>query len=702
MTFLIHILDGNNFMVTDRRGDIENSLTFPTGLFSFDTRFLSTWVLTLNDERLYALSIDERSTFQTHYFLVPGEPTHYADAKLSVLRHRAIDGQLAETLTLLNHSSEEVVPTIRIEMASDFADLLDIKHDRLKVGETTVLTEERRLRLVYRRESFHRETVISVETEGDVTVDQNGMTFRPWVGPHGEWRARFSVRMHILGAYGKDFRESLPIEANRPAADVRQEREELIRQAPRLACDGEPLSTAYHVSLQDLAALRYHSITLGQPLLAAGLPWYMTLFGRDSMIAALQALPFLPTVIPPTLGVLAGLQGSRLDDFRDEEPGKILHELRYGESAGFEDQPHSPYYGSADSSPLFVILLDEYQRWTGDTKLVRRLEFAARAALDWIDSYADLLGNGYVWYQSRNSDTGLPNQCWKDSPESISYADGRLPGFPRAVCEHQGYAYDAKIRGARMARKFWRDPTLADRLEREAAALKERFNRDFWIADREYYALALDADGKQVDALASNMGHLLWSGIVPEDRAATVAAHLLGPRLFSGWGVRTLATEQGRYNPVGYHVGTVWPFDNSLIAWGLWRYGLREEAGRICQVLLDASKFFGGRLPEAFAGYDRRLTGYPVEYPTACSPQAWSAGTPLLLLRVMLGLEPHDEHLIIDPYVPAGLGRIELLNIPGAWGRVDALGRARTDHEPPLPGTDPGEASGPTGAVPTD
>ncbi|MCW3820898.1 amylo-alpha-1,6-glucosidase, partial [Micromonospora sp. DR5-3] len=235
----------------------------------------------------------------------------------------------------------------------------------------------------------------------------------------------------------------------------------------------------------------------------------------------------------------------------------------------------------------------------------------------WIDEYGDIMGNGYIWYQRRNQRNGLENQCWKDSWDSISYRDGRLPGLPRATCELQGYAYDAKIRGARLAREFWNDPTYADQLERQAADLKHRFNHDFWIEDGQYYALALDADGNQVDALSSNIGHLLWSGIVDQPRAAKIAEHLLGPRLFSGWGVRTLAEGEARYNPLGYHVGTVWPFDNSLIAWGLRRYGFNAEAAHIAEGILDAANYFDGRLPEAFAGYPRHLTRYPVQYPTA-------------------------------------------------------------------------------------
>jgi glycogen debranching enzyme len=453
-----------------------------------------------------------------------------------------------------------------------------------------------------------------------------------------------------------------------------------LAKAPRIECDSDSLNETYQRSLVDLAALRFETRTMpGHALPAAGLPWFMTMFGRDSILTSLQSLPFTPELAATTLRALGERQGTRLDDFRDEDPGRILHEMRYGEMTAFEERPHSPYYGCADATLLFVVLLDEYERWTGDTRLVRELEFEARAALNWIDEYADLQGNGYISYKRRNEKTGLENQCWKDSWDSISYRNGDLPGFPRATCELQGYAYDAKTRGGRLARSIWHDEDLATRLEKEAADLKRRFNRDFWVADGEYFAVALDADGGQVDSLTSNNGHLLWSGIVDRSKAKAVVNHLMGKRLFSGWGVRTLAEGEGRYNPIGYHVGTVWPFDNSFIAWGLRRYGFKDEAARIAAGILDAAQFFRGRLPEAFGGYERETTKYPVQYPTACSPQAWSTGAPLLLLRTMLGLEPIENHLIVDPALPTTLGHLELLDIPGRWGRIDAFGRGRVE-----------------------
>jgi glycogen debranching enzyme len=670
---LNRILDGSTFVVSDDRGDIEAAPSMPTGLFSIDTRFLSHWVLTIDGERTTALSVDDLQYYETRFFLVPGLATQYVDAKLSIIRQRSVGGSFDEQLTILNHDENPVDLKVRIAAQSDFADIFEIKNELAKKGRYYHLIEDGRLRLGYERETFRRETVITSSVPA--RVDERGMTFDVHLEPGERWLADLRVETSAVGPGGRDLRIGLPAHGRRKVA-MSNDLTEWLAKAPRMSCDHEPLVETYKRSLVDLAALRFSPLTLAGPTLpAAGLPWFMTVFGRDSILTSLQALPFTPELAATTLRILGLMQGSRLDDFRDEDPGRIMHELRYGESSAFEEQPHSPYYGTADATPLFLILLDEYERWTGDIGLARSLEFEARAALAWIDQYADLLGTGYIWYERRNRETGLENQCWKDSWDSISYHDGRLPSFPRATCEIQGYAYDAKVRGARLARLAWDDPGYAERLEKEAADLKDRFNRDYWIADRGYYALALDADGAQVDALSSNIGHLLWSGIVPVERAEQVAEHLVGPRLFSGWGVRTLADQEGRYNPIGYHVGTVWPFDNSFIAWGLQRYGFREEAAQIAEGIFDAATFFRGRLPEAFGGYPRQLTKYPVQYPTACSPQAWSTGAPLLLIRSLLGLDPHGDHMIVDPALPAGIGRMELLDIPGRWGRMDAFGR---------------------------
>jgi glycogen debranching enzyme len=668
-------IEGNTFVVSDTRGDIEASLTDPTGLFSFDTRFLSRWVLTVNGQRLNPLSVDDLNYFETRFFLVPGTGTVYVDSKLSVIRQRAVGDGFHEQLTVLNHDDKPVKLTIGIEADSDFADLFEVKDALKKTGTYDSRVEDGRLVLGYKRETFERETLIS--SSAPAKLNRKGLDFKVTIPPQGEWSTGLDV-VAFNGPWGETGRHAQEVRDTRALLSMARGLDKWIEKAPRLECDKDSLKVTYRRSLIDLAALRFSTRTLpGRSLPAAGLPWFMTMFGRDSIFTSLQALPFTPELAETTLLALGERQGTHDDDFRDEDPGRILHEMRYGEMTAFEERPHSPYYGAADATPLYVVLLDEYARWTGNRRLVRQLEYEARAALNWINEYADLMGNGYISYKRRNEKTGLENQCWKDSWDSISYHDGRIPGFPRATCELQGYAYDAKIRGARLAREVWKDPAFADTLEKEAADLKRRFNRDFWVQDGEYFALALDTEGKQVDTLTSNMGHLLWSGIVDKSKARAVTRHLMGPRLFSGWGIRTLAEGEGRYNPIGYHVGTVWPFDNSFAAWGLRRYGFKDEAARIAAGILDAAEFFDGRLPEAFGGYAREITKYPVQYPTACSPQAWSTGAPLLLLRTMLGLEPLGDHLIVDPALPAGIGHLELLDIPGRWGRIDAYGRGR-------------------------
>jgi glycogen debranching enzyme len=662
---LVSILDGNTFVVSDERGDIEASATDPTGLFSFDTRFLSRWVLTLDGERLNALSVDDLQYFETRHFLVPGTGTVYVDAKLSVIRKRAVGQGFTEELTILNHEDKPVRLEVRVEAGSDFADLFEVKDALKKKGTYSTSVKGGTLELTYTRESFRRATRITASTRAK--ADPEGLTFSVRIPSHGSWSTELTVE--AVEAYRGP---------QRSRSSMRNDLGRWLAAAPALKCDWDSLQRTYQRSLVDLAALRFSPpIAGGRSLPAAGLPWFMTMFGRDSILTSLQALPFTPELAATTLRALGEWQGNVVDDFRDEDPGRILHEMRYGELTAFEERPHSPYYGSADATPLYVVLMDEYERWTGDRTLVRDLEHETRMALAWIDDYADLEDDGYIWYRRRNEETGLENQCWKDSWDSISYRAGKLPGFPRATCELQGYAYDAKVRGARLARLVWKDPAFAEQLEREAADLKRRFNRDFWVEDGEYFALALDTKGGQVDALTSNNGHLLWSGIADKSKAAKVVEHLMGPRLFSGWGIRTMAEGEGRYNPIGYHVGTVWPFDNSFIAWGLRNYGYKEEAARVAGGILDAAEFFQGRLPEAFGGYERSVTRYPVQYPTACSPQAWSTGAPLLLLRTMLGLEPEGDHLIVDPALPESIGHLELLDIRGRWGRVDAFARGR-------------------------
>jgi glycogen debranching enzyme len=673
----VSILEGNTFVVSDQAGNIDASPAVPEGLFAWDTRFLSRWILMVNGKVPSVLSTDDLEYFSAQFFLVPGTGTIYVDADLSIMRKREAGAGFQEELLIRNERAESRDLAVRMEAAADFADLFEVKDAQAKKGETYQQVRDGRLVLGYRRETFVRETWITASPPA--AFDKRGITFQVHIEPHGEWRTTIDVRVPTGLSGTPDSRGATGAEPTTPPATLerRKDVDGWLKAAPRLSCDWAPLERIYRRSLVDLAAIRFFpEVVPGGSLPAAGLPWFMSLFGRDSVLTSFQALPFAPELARTTLRALAAWQGVRRDDFRDEEPGKILHELRFGELTAFEERPHCPYYGAADTTPLFLILLDEVERWTGDAGLVEDLEIEARAALNWIDEYGDRNGDGYVDYE-RRMETGLENQCWKDSWNSILFADGSPSRLPRATCEIQGYVYDAKLRAARLARTFWSDPALAERLERDAGDLKQRFNRDYWLEDRQCFALAIDGDGRKVDSITSNIGHLLWSGIVDRDKAAACARHLMGETLFSGWGVRTMAEGEGGYNPIGYHLGTIWPHDNSFIALGLARYGYREPAARVAMGILEAATYFHERLPEAFAGYPRNLTQFPVEYPTACSPQAWATGAPLLLIRAMMGLEPVGDRLLVDPVLPRQIGWLEVLDVPGRWGHADAFGRGR-------------------------
>jgi glycogen debranching enzyme len=669
----ISILDGNQFVVSDRQGDLEATPTENHGLFLDDTRFLSRWTLTINGQQPRVLSVDVTSYYRVQYFLALGTGAIYIDSPLTVVRQRSVRGGFREVLVLNNNGKTPLDLDIHIEVDADFADLFEVKDKRAKKGEISRAVSADRLTLSYQRERYRRETIVTSSTPADVS--EGGLSYKVHLEPHVRWETVLNVVAVLRPGVDAPLTNAGSTDDwSRP--ELAENLNHWLDGAPKVFSSWEPLVHIYRRSLVDLAALRFRTPLLLQSMPAAGLPWFMAMFGRDSLLTSFQALPFVPELAATTLQTLAILQARDDDPFRDAEPGKIPHELRFGEMTAFEDTPHSPYYGTADATSLFLILMEEYERWTGDKDLVKSLEREAREAMRWIDQYGDRDGDGYIEYERRNPN-GLENQCWKDSGDSIVFADGTLADTPRATCELQGYAYDAKRRAARLAREVWNDPAWAIQLERQASELKRRFNEDFWLPERNCFALGLDGKKRKIDSLTSNIGHLLWSGIADAEKAKHCAAHLVGNALFSGWGVRTMAVGEGAYNPIGYHVGTVWPHDNSFIAWGLRRYGYDDEAAMIAYAMLEAAEFFDHRLPEAFSGSPREITRFPIEYPTACSPQAWASGAPLLLIRTLLGLESIGEHLLVDPALPAAIGRLEVLDVPGVWGRRDAFGRSR-------------------------
>ena len=664
----ISILDGSTFLVSSPNGDIEAAPNAPQGLFYKDMRHLSKWKLTIEGLALGVLSADANEYYFAQHFCVPPTGTIYKNPTLSIVRRRSVADGFVEDLTVLNHGTEAEELELGLEVGCDFADLFEVKNALEKKGEFYQNTRDRRLILGYRRESFVRETMIG-STTPPTEEAVNRLVFRITLQPKSSW----NTKLYVTPLVGDTMQAAPAIDRG---TAIRHGLKEWLEQAPTVSCNPEA-ERIYARTLVDIAALRFRPDNMPDDSLpAAGLPWFMAVFGRDSLITSYQMLPFAPELAKTTLHALAASQGKKEVELTEEEPGRILHELRFGELTYFRERPQAPYYGASDTTPLFLVLLDEYERWSGDVGMVRALEPNARAALEWIDHYGDRDGDGYIEYQ-RKTTLGLENQCWKDSWNSILFHDGSLAPTPRATCEIQGYAYDAKVRCARLAREIWKDQAFASRLEAQAAELKRRFNEDFWIPDRQFFALALDGHKKKVDSLCSNIGQLLWSGIVDDDKVSAVRNHLMGPKMFSGWGIRTMAEGEGGYNPIEYHNGTVWPHDCSIIAAGLARYGYRKDASDIVAGIFEASIAFRSRLPEVFAGYERTKTRFPVEYPTACLPQAWAAGAPMLGIRTLLGLEPKGDVLTSasDAVLPFWMGTLSLEGIPGRWGKTNVVAK---------------------------
>jgi glycogen debranching enzyme len=658
------LLDGSTFVVCDQRGDVDG-VSAASGFFAADTRFLSRSVLTIDGERgdpvAFAQGAPHVGVFDLEW-----------ENGLAVRRELFVGRGLEEAATVWNRSDRAVEAVLELELASDFADIFAVKRvEDLGAPGTSEVAPSRPERwqdagtVEFADGDFPARTLVHLAPAPD-DADGGAARYQLRLAPGERWQLRVAVQWLLDETPELD---AAAFEAG--LRDDRRDRDASLaawwRTAPRLQAPAESaLERTWAQSLADLAALRLR--WAGSEMVpAAGLPWFMTLFGRDTLITSFQELLLGPEAAAGALRALAEAQADTDDPERDAEPGKIVHELRRGKTARIWTDR---YYGTVDATPLFLVLLSEQWRWSGDDGLVLELEHPARRALDWIDSSGDRDGDGFVEYLRRGSH-GIDNQNWKDSYNSMVFHDGSLARAPIAPVEVQGYVYDAKLRMAELARCVWRDEEAAVRLEGEAATLRERFDAAFWLPERGWYALGLDADKRPVDALASNMGHLLWSGIVPAERVAEVAAKLVSGPLWSGWGVRTLAADEPAFDPLEYHNGTVWPHDNSLIALGLAQAGRRAEAERVVRALLDSAPFFEYRLPELFAGGERRDDEAPGIVPTSARPQAWAAGTPLLLLRAQLGLEPDPGTRtlrVTTDTLPAWLEGFVLDRIP-AFGR---------------------------------
>jgi glycogen debranching enzyme len=666
------ILEGSKFCISDETGDLDG----PTaGFFSSDTRFLSRLVLRVNGARPLLLSSAKVDYFSAAFYLRNPVAGGLGQDALSIGRERFVGDGLQEHIVVRNHAHRRVEFDLTLEIGTDFADIFAVKDHDFSLGDPAharplpdpvPIRVELGALVLADRDGSQALTQIVFSKPGE--LDGSAMRYRVALDPDEQW----GVRVDVVAAPDGERTppERVEVRFGEELSRVRASLTAWRMQVPQLRTTWDPLGAAFDRSVADLASLRMTDGRADAELFAAGMPWFMAVFGRDTLITCLQTLLFGPELARNALSALAGLQATEDDPESDAEPGKIVHEVRTGKAA---DAWFPCYYGTVDATPLFLVLLSEVWRWTDDAAFVRGLREPAMRALAWIEEHGDLDGDGFVDYQRRSA-RGLANQSWKDSHNSQLFADGRPAEPPIAPCEVQGYVYDAKRRAAELAREVWRDRELAERLETEAAELAARFDEAFWCDARGgYYALALDGQGRRVDSLASNIGHLLWSGIVPEHRLDSVVDRLMGADLWSGWGVRTMSSADAGYSPLEYHNGTVWPHDNSLIAWGLARAGRWEEAQRIVRRLIEASVHFEHQLPEVFAGFLRSETPFPIAYPTAARPQAWAAATPVLLLQILLGLQPDRRRNTLETIVPEKLpswaGALRLSGVR-AFGRT--------------------------------
>ncbi|BBY48100.1 amylo-alpha-1,6-glucosidase [Mycolicibacterium arabiense] len=664
----VTLLEGSVFCVSSRSGDMQRDR--PHGLFVSDTRILSCWRLTVDGAQMQSLStVDEAAEPYRATFVGRTPPRQWlADSTMLVLRDRLVGDGMREEITLRNLGAEPVGVTLSLIVDTDFADLFAVKEGRVRPPHGMAI-DIGTSSMTFTLAGPDITHTAQITGSGEPIVTPGRFTFRVVVPQRSQWSTCIEVEA-LTGCGRTELRHRCgePVACSAPAQRLQAWR----LSNPRVVTGDPALDRSIEVGTRDLGSLQIEDPRQpGNPILAAGAPWFMALFGRDSLLTAWMGLGLDPRLALNTLRTLARLQGTRTDPLTEEEPGRILHEVRLGTAAALALGGGTTYYGTADATPLFVMLLAELDRWGALPDADRpSLLAAADKALTWIREYGDADGDGFVEYQ-RHTDRGLVNQGWKDSFDGVNHADGHLAAPPIALCEVQGYVYAAFLGRAFLAETDG-DTACADQWRSRAARLKAAFNRAFWMPERRAFATALDGAKRQVDAVTSNMGHCLWAGIVDDDKAAAVAAHLAGTSMNSGFGLRTLAADMGAYNPMSYHNGSVWPHDTAIAIAGLANYGFVNETRLLALDLIDASEYFGGRLPELFCGFSRADFSRPVPYPTSCSPQAWAAASSRLVLRSLLRFNPDVPHgqVHLSPMVPDRLLPICMENVPLAGTRM--------------------------------
>ncbi|MDB5396977.1 MAG: amylo-alpha,6-glucosidase [Rhodospirillales bacterium] len=639
------------------------------GLYFRDTRLISAWSIYTNGTPWMLLNGGAIAYYAARIFLTNREFLTQ-DGKvpartLSLAVSREIDGGMHEDLDITNYGTTLVSFSLELSIRCDFADMFEVKSGEIvRRGKIETLWDQdaQTLSNSYRNQDFERS--VTIRTTHVKALYANGrLSFDVELAPGKSWHCCLHYDL-------SDCRTRFPAKTECVAHDAEGRHAETLRDWQQrvltISTSNEEYYRFFRQAIEDMAALRLQRDRDNQMIFipAAGLPWFMAPFGRDSLIVALQNIMTYPEFARGTLAILGELQATETDDYRDAEPGKIMHELRYGELAHFKLIPHTPYFGTADATPLWLITLHAAWQASGDRDLLRQHLPTAEACLDWIDNYGDRDGDGFQEYETR-SPAGYENMGWKDSGDAVMHADGSKVEGPKALCELQGYVYDAWLRMARIYEALG-EQAKADRLRDKASVMFERFNKAFWDEETGFYAFALDGEKKRVMSVASNPGHCLWSGIVPPDRAARVVARLMAPDMWSGWGIRTLSSNHPSFNPLGYQLGSIWPHDNSIIAMGFKRYGFTDEVARIARdISRAASHFQGNQVPELFAGNQRDGTNFPVQYLGANVPQAWAAGSAFALLQAMLGvfLDAPAGKLYIDPELPAWLPDVMLSNL---------------------------------------
>src|SRR5262245_2269326 len=672
---LLTINEGRTFMVTDLGGEIDANTEL--GLYADDTRYVSYYAVFANGEPWVQLTSAATSYYAARIHLsnppFATEQHDVAGGTLTLVISRTIgDGGVHEDLDVTNHDLTAVRFNLEVALRCDFADIFEVKSHRF-VRRGRIVTEwdaeQHELRMTYANRDFQRSFAYRVRECSVPPSYANGrVVFEIELAPAAAWHTCchyvLAGRRPVRGCYLEESGETEADRLQRKWQDT----------ATRLSSANEDVYRLYRQSVADMGALRLHDQDFAPDvwLAAAGVPWFVALFGRDSLIVSLQNMIVDPGFARGALEGLAGRQAKEMDDWRDAEPGKMPHEMRIGELAHFGRIPHTPYYGTADATPLYLVVLHEAWKWLGDDTLLRQYRDVALRCLEWIDRHGDLDGDGFQEYRTR-SPQGYENMGWKDAGDAVVYPDGSQVRRPKALCELQGYVFDAWMRMAEVFETLG-EPDRAAELRSKARDLRAAFDAAFWCEDLGFYAFGLDPEKRPIRTIASNAGHCLWSGIASPERAARVVARFFEPDLWSGWGIRTLSAANPAYNPFSYQRGSVWPHDNGIIALGFRRYGFAAEAARVARDISEAASYFiSYRLPELYAGIEREPGSFPVLYPHANVPQAWAAGSVFHLLQAMLGLRADAPagRLYVAPELPRWLPEISLHGLAVGRSRVD-------------------------------